>query len=35
MRTGEEIKFDTARDKWEKLITQGWRRNKPVREDSS
>ena len=33
MMTREEFKVDTARDEWEKLITQGWRRTKPVWED--
>jgi len=26
MTTREELKVDTARDEWEKLIAQGWRR---------
>ena len=30
----EELKIDTARDKWKKLIEQGWRRTKPIWEDS-
>ena len=30
----EEIKIDTARYKWKKLIEQGWRRTKPIWEDS-
>ena len=30
----EELKIDTARDKWKKLIEQGWRRTKPTWEDS-
>ena len=34
MRTRKEIKVDKARDEWEKLIAQGWRRTKPVWEDS-
>ena len=34
MTTREELKIDKARDKWKKLITQGWRRTKPAWEDS-
>ena len=34
MTTREELKVDKDRDKWEKLITQVWRRTKPVWEDS-
>ena len=34
MTTREELKIDTARDVWEKLIAQGWRRTKPVWEES-
>ena len=34
MTTREELKVDKARDQWKKLITQGWRRTKPVWEDS-
>ena len=34
MTTREELKIDKARDEWKKLITQGWRRTKPVWEDS-
>ena len=34
MTTREELKVDKARDEWKKLITQGWRRTKPVWEDS-
>ena len=30
MTTREELKVDTARDEWEKLIAQGWRRTEPV-----
>ena len=30
MTTREEIKVDKARDEWKKLITQGWRRTKPL-----
>ena len=30
----EELKIDKARDEWKKLITQGWRRTKPVWEES-
>jgi len=29
MTTREEYKIDTARDKWKKLIAQGWKRIKP------
>ena len=32
--TREEFKVDKARDEWKKLIAQGWRRTKPVWEDS-
>ena len=34
MRTREELKIDKARDEWRKLIAQGWRRTKPVWEES-
>ena len=34
MTTREELKIDKARDEWKKLITLGWRRIKPVWEDS-
>ena len=34
MTTREELKVDKARDEWRKLIAQGWRRTKPVWEDS-
>ena len=34
MKTREELKVDTASDEWKKLIAQGWRRTKLVREDS-
>ncbi len=34
MKTREELKVDKARDVWKKLIAQGWRRTKPVWEDS-
>ena len=34
MTTREELKVDTARDEWKKLIAQGWRRTKPVWEES-
>ena len=34
MTTREELKVDKARDEWKKLITQGWRRTKPVWEES-
>ena len=33
MTTREELKVDKARDEWKKLISQGWRRTKPVWED--
>ena len=34
MTTRVELKVDKARDVWKKLIAQGWRRTKPVWEDS-
>ena len=34
MTTREELKIDKARDEWKKLIAQGWRRTKPVWEDT-
>ena len=34
MTTREELKVDTARYEWRKLIDQGWRRTKPVWKDS-
>ena len=34
MTIREELKIDKARDEWKKLIAQGWRRTKPVWEDS-
>ena len=34
MTTREELKVDKARDEWKKLIAQGWRRTKPLWEDS-
>ena len=34
MTTRAELKVDKARDEWKKLIAQGWRRTKPVWEDS-
>ena len=34
MTTREELKVDKARNEWRKLIAQGWRRTKPVWEDS-
>ena len=34
MTIREELKVDKARDKWKKLIAQGWRRTKPVWEES-
>ena len=33
MTTREELKLDKARDEWRKLISQGWRRTRPVWED--
>ncbi|MCQ9204601.1 MAG: DUF1651 domain-containing protein [Prochlorococcus marinus CUG1436] len=33
MTTREELRVDKARDEWRKLISQGWRRTKPVWED--
>ena len=33
MITREELKVDKARDEWRKLISQGWRRTKPVWEE--
>ena len=34
MKTREELKVDKAREEWKKLIALGWRRTKPVWEDS-
>ena len=34
MKNREELKIDKARDEWKKLIAQGWRRTKPVWQDS-
>ena len=34
MTNREELKVDKARDEWKKLISQGWRRTKPVWEES-
>ena len=34
MTTREELKVDKARDEWKKFISQGWRRTKPVWEES-
>ena len=34
MTNREELKVDKARDEWKKLIAQGWRRTKPVWEES-
>jgi len=34
MTNREELKVDKARDEWKKLFAQGWRRTKPVWEDS-
>ena len=34
MTTRKELKIETARDEWKRLISQGWRRTKPVWEDS-
>ena len=33
LTTREELKVDSARDEWKKLISQGWRRTKPVWEE--
>ena len=33
MTTREELKIDKARHEWRKLISQGWRKTKPVWED--
>ena len=33
MTKREQLKVDKARDEWRKLISQGWRRTKPVWED--
>ena len=34
MTIREELKVDKARDEWKKFISQGWRRTKPVWEES-
>ena len=34
MTIREELKVDKARDEWKKLIAQGWRKTKPVWEDT-
>ncbi len=34
MTSREELNVDKARIEWKKLITQGWRRTKPVWDDS-
>ena len=34
MKTRDELKVNKARDEWKKLIAQGWRKTKPVWEDS-
>jgi len=34
MTTREELKVGKARDEWKKLIALGWRRTKPVWEES-
>jgi len=34
MTTREELKVDKARDEWKNLIARGWRRTKPVWENS-
>ena len=34
LTTREELKVIKAREEWKKLIAQGWRRTKPVWEDS-
>ena len=33
MKTREELKVNKARDVWKRLISQGWRRTKPVWEE--
>ena len=33
LTTREELKVDSARDEWKKLISKGWRRTKPVWEE--
>ena len=33
LTTREELKVDSAKDEWKKLIAQGWRRTKPVWEE--
>ena len=33
MTTRDELKVDSARVEWKKLIAQGWRRTRPVWED--
>tara|TARA_B100000214_G_scaffold148778_1_gene106400 strand:+ start:209 stop:313 length:105 start_codon:yes stop_codon:yes gene_type:complete len=34
MTSREELKIYKARNEWKKLIAQGWRRTKPVWENS-
>ena len=34
MQKREELKIEKAREEWKKLISQGWRRTKPVWEES-
>ena len=34
MTNREELKIEKARDYWKKLLAQGWRRTKPVWEDT-
>ena len=34
MTTREELKVDKAREQWKKLISQGWKRTKPLWEES-
>ena len=34
MTTREELKVETARDEWKKLISKGWRRTKTAWVDS-
>ena len=34
MTSREELEVNKARDEWKKLIAQGWRRTKPVWQDS-
>jgi hypothetical protein len=34
MTTREKLKVDKARNEWKKLISKGWRRTKPVWDES-